>query len=512
MKRISIISTILAAMVLSVTSCDMDLRPAGTLEPENAFQTATDAEYFHIGFYQALHGRVAGAQVYLTELQSDLFHATVGYGNRGGNMYNWIFTVSDGDVQGRFSSPYSGIANANYFITNANLVDTTGWEAAEKENLIIYKGEAFFLRAYYHMMLAEKFCKDYVGNEESYGIPYVTVYNATSDQSQYPDRGTLRETYEKINQDLDSAAAYLTTPGQVGSIYLTADVVTALRARVALYTGDYQAAVNYASSLINSGRYPLIAAGDTEAFNNMWVNDSGQECIMQLWADINNYVTVDYGYIGYNESEGTYGPDFIPEQWVLDLDGTSDAARGNDMRFAQFFRYTTITMPGPEEFDLYIFFKFPGNPELKAATSNALTARQKAKPFRIAEQYLILAEAYARLGNASAACDALNTLRDHRIVNNTPVTASGDALMTAILEERTRELIGEGFRLLDLRRFDEPVMRGAAQDEDAIMFPFNNQGTFHRDPSDFRFVFPIPQEEIDANPNLAGQQNEGYNN
>lgn len=504
MKKISILATILAALTLGVTSCDMDLRPVGTLDPENAFQSPTDAENFHIGFYQALHGRVGGSQIYLTELQSDLFHATVGYGNRGGNMYNWVFSVSDGDIQGRFSSPYSGIANCNYFIENANKVDKTteSWTADAVASLNVWKGEAFFLRAFYHMQLVEKFCLDYIGNEESYGIPYVTVYNPTSDQTQYPDRGTLRATVESINADLDSAEILLTTPGSVGSMYLTADVVKAFRARVALYTGDYQSAISYASSLISSGTYPLIN-GDAAAFNDMWVNDSGAECIMQLWADVNNYTSNDYGYIGYNEAEGDYSPDFIPEQWVVDLYGQGD------LRFGQFFKYTEVRMPGPSYHNVYILFKFPGNPELKVETSNALTTRQKAKPFRIAEQYLILAEAYARSGNEAEARNVLNQLREARYPGYNNEYAEGD-ILSEILNERTRELIGEGFRLLDLRRFHVDLQRGEAQDESAIIFPHNNVG-FHRAYTDHRFVWPIPQEEIDSNPNIAKQQNEGYN-
>lgn len=209
-------------------------------------------------------------------------------------------TSADGDAEGIWSAMYSGIANLNYFITNANACDKSDWTADELATLQVYKGEAFFLRAFYHWMLVEKFCQDYVGNESTYGIPYVTVYNPTSDQTQYPDRGTLSETLGYINNDLDSAAAYLTTPGAVGSIYLTADAVTALRARIALNTGDYQGAVNYAGSLVNSNRYPLIS--DQTTFNAIWGEDSGNEAIVQLDASYPNSLPGGYGYnyVGYD--------------------------------------------------------------------------------------------------------------------------------------------------------------------------------------------------------------------
>ena len=234
MKRITIISTIAAAMFLGATSCNLDLNPAGTIDPSNALQTISDAEHFRDGYYIALRGRVSSNVTYTGDLAGDLFHATTGFGQRGLTFYNWLMTSSDGDAEGIWSAMYSGIANLNYFITNANSCSKEDWTEDELASLQIYKGEAFFLRAFYHWMLVEKFCQVYVGNESTYGVPYVTVYNPTSDQTQYPDRGTLDETVSLICQDLDSASAYLTTPGTIGSEYLTSDAVKALRARIAL--------------------------------------------------------------------------------------------------------------------------------------------------------------------------------------------------------------------------------------------------------------------------------------
>ena len=234
----------------------------------------------------------------------------------------------------------------------------------------------------------------------------------------------------------------------------------------------------------------------------MWVNDSGAESIMQLWADVKNWTSNVYGYIGYNNDEKYYSPDFIPEQWVLEL------YEQGDLRFGQFFKDTVIRMPGPSYHNVHILFKFPGNPELKTNPAE-YNGAQKAKPFRIAEQYLILAEAYARSGNTTEARNVLNQLLEARYPGYNNEYIESD-ILHVILKERQRELIGEGFRLLDLRRFHVDLQRGEAQDESAIIFPHNNVG-FHRAYTDHRFVWPIPQEEIDSNPNIAKQQNEGYN-
>ena len=185
MKKTFILTTILAA-ALSVTSCNLDLRPAGTIDPENALQTLSDAEKLRNGNYIAWRGRVSGLVTYNTDLASDLFHATLEFGNRGGTFYDWIYTAADGDANTIWYNCYYGIANVNLFIERANSCSKADWEAEELETLKLYKGEAFFLRAFYHYQLAEKFCQDYEGNENTYGIPYVKVYNPTSDQTQYP--------------------------------------------------------------------------------------------------------------------------------------------------------------------------------------------------------------------------------------------------------------------------------------------------------------------------------------
>lgn len=497
MKKTIIISTILAATAFAVTSCNLDLRPAGTLEPANAFQTLSDAEHLRAGNYIAFRGRVSGTVTYTPDLASDLFHAVLEFGNRGGTFYDWIYTSVDGDAETVWNNCYYAIANVNYFIDNANSCNKADWSDEDLATLKNYIGEAFFLRAFYHFQLIEKFCPDYEGNEETFGIPYMKHYNPTSDQTKYPNRGTMSGTYANIMDDLDSAAAYVSAPGQKASIWITSDAVKALTARVALNMRDYQTAIENASALVNSGTYPLIS--DAAAFNDIWANDSGDEAILQLTGSYPGALpsSYSYNYVGYNANTGVYTPDYIPEQWLLDL-FTENAG---DIRYSAFFEDVTIF----ENYPVTIFYKFVGNPALKDPSSVGNSGVNLAKPFRISEQYLILAEAYARSGNSPQAFTVLNQIREKRIPGYVGNQA-GDVL-EEIFEERIKELIGEGFYWTDLKRFEKPMQRGEAQ-AGAPIRPINNE--MHRDASDYRWVWPIPQEELDANPNIANQQNPGY--
>lgn len=491
----------MAAAAMGLAGCNMDLRPAGTIEPENALQTISDADRLRDGLYIAFRGRVGGSFAYLDEIRSDLFHAASSFGNNGGTMYNWIWTAADGDVSGIWSSSYYAIANANFFIEKANAVDKSEWSDEDRANLQIWKGEAFFMRAYFHLELAEAFCLNYPGNEQSYGIPYVRTYSPTSDNSKYPGRGTLEQTFANIVADLDSAAAYVTTPGAVGSMWITADAVTALRARTALEMGDYTTVINLIDDSFLS-KYPLVTT--YEAFQSMWVNDDGSECILQFDATYPNELgsSYDFSYIGYNADRGIYSPYYIPEQWVADLFQAYPDDFRNQLHMIQ--RQISV---GGVNFNVATFSKFPGNPALRQAETDQ-NYQHKPKPFRVAEMYLVLAEAYARSNQMAQAAQYLTRLRQTRIPGYVQDFQAGEVL-SQILDERVRELMGEGFRMQDLKRFGQSVQRGAAQEADAIYMPSSNE-SFLRDISDTRVIFPIPQEEIDANPQIAGEQNPGY--
>jgi len=133
-------------------------------------------------------------------------------------------------------------------------------------------------------------------------------------------------------------------------------------------------------------------------------------------------------------------------------------------------------------------------------------------PFRLAEMYLILAECGS---SNTVRNDALRALREARGISSR--TYPDDRLDVQVRLERNRELIGEGFRLNDLRRYGE----GFTRDNSVAVpnFPLDNFNTLYfvqgasdlsYTPDDYRFVWPIPSTEIQVNPQIVGQQNPGY--
>ena len=85
--------------------------------------------------------------------------------------------------------------------------------------------------------------------------------------------------------------------------------------------------------------------------------------------------------------------------------------------------------------------------------------------------------------------------------------ASGEALVNAIRIERFKELIGEGFRFYDLKRYGQGMTRSDIQNSDVV---FQRGTDLSIAADDYRWLWPIPQAEIDSNPQVKPQQNPGY--
>lgn len=117
------------------------------------------------------------------------------------------------------------------------------------------------------------------------------------------------------------------------------------------------------------------------------------------------------------------------------------------------------------------------------------------KVFRLAEQYLIRAEAYARQATPdyNKASKDIATLRTKRYENfGGGVSMNADNAMDIIEGERVKELYMEGFRLQDLKRWEKGFER-KPQDQSIA-----NGSSLKVEADNPLFVWPIPQHEIDA--------------
>lgn len=496
MKKYLKIMSLAVVILATVSSCNLSKFPYDSIETSQAFSSVKDATTLDNGLYALLRSRVYGLFTYSTDVQADLLNATLDYGNRNGFPHKWTsFLADDYTIRDTWYPYYYALANVNNFLNNVDKI-TVG--PKDDATLIPkYKGEAYLMRAYYYHQLVLRWAKAYDPTSATTdpGVPLILTFDITL----MPKRNTVAEVYTQIMADIALARTNLAAvAGAQNSTKLTKDCVTALEARVALCMQNWTLAANDANALITSGKYPLVTTA--AAMTSMWVNDVSTETIFQPFASAPSELpNTNSIYQGFVPAKNYYTPDFLPEQWVI------DQYSATDLRKNVYLAQKTVFIQGISYPNIWIVSKYSGNPALfTAATTNYA---QKPKVFRIAEMYLVSAEAAAKTPATEAA--ALATLNVLRVARGIPALTglTGTVLMSAIQDERGRELFCEGFRLDDLKRWKMGFTRQPAQNVNLINVgaDFNLKTVTATDP---KFVWGIPSNDLSTNPNMA--QNPGW--
>ncbi|WP_405259281.1 RagB/SusD family nutrient uptake outer membrane protein [Capnocytophaga stomatis] len=508
--KMKIKNIIVGGASLLLTGCfSLDQYPQDSFANEDSFNTMNDADFWINGMYENLRESTHGVYMTSSELQTDLID--IRFGTFGGNIYTWEeFTASEPVVQNIWRKYYRNIANINNCIEGFNQIKTES--AKEREELTLYKGQLYLTRALYYSKLVTLFCKSYdpATSKKDLGLPLLKKLLVK--HTDLPSRSSLEETYDFILQDITQAQEYLKgSQNEEGSRYMTSDAALLLKARMLLYKGEWKQAYDVATSLIQAGTYPLTSS--EYALRRVWANDAKQETIVQLYASAvervddnarNDSYTGEYVYTYNNKEYRIFTPAFLPNQWVLDL------YEDSDIRKSVYYTQKEIRKGDTDDLkDLYLVYKYPGNPNLRG-TGKAAKAEHEPKIFRIAEAYLIAAEAAYMNNQMGDATRYLNLLRTARKASN--ITVTGAELLEEIKKERVRELAYEGYRLMDLKRWKEGVDRTIrpAQDIDFIRNnPPEQYKMLKKSADDYRMVWPIPSAEIARMKNKL-KQNSGW--
>jgi len=351
-----------------------------------------------------------------------------------------------------WQTPYQYIYYANAALEG--LASSQSISDSMKKEL---QGEAKFIRAFCHFYLTNLF-----GD-----IPLVlsTDYRVNGNIS----RISQAQVYPQIIADLQDAQNLLAADFSFSNGERTRPnkwAATALLARVYIYSNDWTKAEEQSSAVINNTSFGLVTD-----LNNVFKKNS-TEAIWQLMPVVP----------GNNTNEGSA---FIltatPNNVAISTQLLA-AFDSNDNRKKSWINSITV---GPKTF--YYPFKYK-------VQATGLPVTEYSMVLRLAEQYLIRAEARAQQNNITGAQSDLNTIRNRAGLPNTPASTKL-AIQDAILRERQLELFSEwGHRWLDLKR---------TNNADAVLGPVK---TPYWQPADI--LYPIPQTEINNNPKLT--QNTGY--
>ncbi|MCG8579800.1 MAG: RagB/SusD family nutrient uptake outer membrane protein [Bacteroidales bacterium] len=480
MKKIIYLFSLLFS--LSLVSCEefFDIKPHDSTPTSDILTNVQDAQTMLNGVYaRFMSGSSYGKNLtVLTDIMTDASLAASGFTNQMGYMYAWNIQPGVSEVGGLWSNHYGGIYNCNFLINNINNIE------GDTDEINRIKGEAFIGRALLHYNMVRHYGKSYNAPTASQdpGVPYMTVNEIGA-----PGRNTVEDVYQNIIADLEQALSLLPATPSADNVTFTSHFANGVLARVYLDMRDYSNAADYATEVID---YSGCTLASGEAFQNMWLRDFSDEIVWKV-----GYTETDLGSApGYNfgnrNNTGTLPqPDYIPADWLLNLYDVN-----NDIRFATYFIYGETGHGWPS----YMVNKYPTNPTLPFTQGMNMP-----KPMRLAEMYLIKAEAHAMLDEDQEARLALDELLTTRVANFNGVGAAGDQLKQLIFEERIRELIFEGFYYHDLKRFGLGFERIPQENTSAA-----NDLKITGD--DYRWQWPIPTSEINGNPNIKEEQNPGY--
>lgn len=423
------------------------------------------------------------------------------------SFHNINWTSSNVLINALYGRSLFQITVCNEFLRESTdeKIAARGFTDKVASDIRYYRAEARFLRAYQYWVLMDLF-----GNP-----PFVTEKDPIG--KFIPPQISRTELFNYIESELIDIDAALVPARQ--NEYARADqgAAWALLARIYLnatvYTGQDRStdAIKYASKLI-AGGYQL-----KDDYKTLFMSDNhldNPEAILSIAYDATN--AQNYGGTTFLicSGHGTVPQD--NKDWGIPSGGWSGnrSTQALPLAFGDYSGYAdqrAIFGPGNLEVnDVLVFNDGLGVYKFNNQTSNGLTPPSSNGTlcstdfpvFRLAEAYLIYAEAVLRGGTGGSnetALQYINLLRQRGFGGNSGNLTT--LTLTDILNERTRELYWEGFRRTDLIRFGR--FSGAS-----YLWPWKG-GVKEGASIDAKYqLYPIPAADISANPNLI--QNPGY--
>lgn len=491
MKSIKYISFLL--LLLSLVSCKkyLDKAPLDTINSSNFFQTSDDA----INAINAAYQPLQRPKLYNMRMwTSDIYAGNSVVGAGGGTdgietvqEANFTTDPSNSGVLDLYRGPYPGILYCNLVIQNVPGInmDTT------LRNRIV--GEAKFLRANYYFILARFF-----GD-----VPLILKPQTPSDNL-YPSRTPKAQVYQQIVQDLKDAINLL--PRRES--YSGADIGRASKgaaigtlAKVYLTLGDYTNTAALCQQVTALGY--TLNANYADNFDPAKKN-SGESLFEVQYSGLTTYGFFD------DLNQASWTSTFMGPRNTTFVGG----AYGWNQPTQEFINSYES---GDVRKDLTVLYQgcpdFAGNVYLSSYSTTGYSVRKFLVPTSVSPQYntsaedfpvlryadilLMEAEALNELGQTSQASAPLNLVRARAGLPNINTGLSQSDFRTAVLHERRIELAFEGQRWFDLIRINNGQY--------GLNFL---QSIGKTNVTSKNLLMPIPQAELDANPNL--KQNPGY--
>lgn len=473
----------LAVLLVTGTACSkkfLEFDPQQNTEVSKSIIDVPGMRAAVNGVYSILQGSNAyGRSIMLIpDLMSDNVQISVVNANRYQPEAQYNVSSNETFVNGLWNSLYAAVANANLIIQKGDTLSVPVADTAEKRRLL---GHAYALRslAYFNLVRFFSHPYNYTADASHRGVPISLITGTEKSSAVSLPRSSVKDTYDQIVKDLDSALVKLTYDTSVTTrTRMTYYGAQALLSRVYLYRGDYAKVIDLSTKIIDKKKYTLLPRS---TFVADFKKQNNGESILEIGNTPTDNLTTDA--LAYFYSQSGYGDAFA-------TDTMNKIYKSTDIR-KDFMTRRSRAGTG-------------GEPSVNIVTkySNVTTYEENIKVLRLAEIYLNRAEAYANLNQEDLARSDLNVIiarADTDASSQVGAGVTGDDLKIAILNERRKEFAFEGHRLFDLTRLKQSFIKTLIGGAQLIIAAPEN-----------RTILPIPQREMDANPKLAGQQNLGY--
>lgn len=497
MKLLKYILTI--TLIIFISSCDDFLNnpnPEQSLPLEGGVATLEDLNNLLYGAYDEVQdGGVEGAQ-------SALFNEIMGDNTVWtGSFPTYVdisarnMAASNSSVDVLWTDFYDGINAANIILAAIPEVEDPNLTQEATDRI---RGEALFIRALHYFNLVKYFALPYTAGDPqtNLGVPLRLEPVTSSDNFKQPARNTVAEVYTQIISDLQEAIGLL--PAVVGPGRADSYAAAALLANVRMQQRDYDAAATLTAQVLD-GPFEL-----DESVTALWRNELTTESIFSVIHTIqdnpgvNQALTAFYNVDARDDIQISSAFVAAAEKIITPVQKTALSAANltaTDTRITELILAGTDGVPtgGVDNTTKYesaintdddvVVLRLP---QIMLSRAEALT-EIAASYATVPQEVFDLVNAIRR--RAIVVTDVSGVQANEAIIDYTKASFTNkQELMDAIILERRIELAFEGDRVPTLQRRGLSV-RDLPFDADVI-------------------TFPIPQDEVDANPNI--QQNPGY--
>lgn len=510
-------------LVLVFSSCEknIDLQPFNQVSETAAFETPALIALTVTGMYEAAQIGYYANPVDPAYRGYPFGSAFVQQGdNRGEDVvnvatfyqltYTATYSTTSANNVNYWKDSYRLINRCNIVIEGVRKAAAASVIPADQAN--IYEGEARLLRAMTYHELLINFARPYKHSADAshQGVPYHEkpfTNQAAIDEGFATGRSTVKEVYTKILADLDFAEANLPLK-----------------------------AVRTANQKITRATKGAAVAEKTRIYQHMWDMD---KVISEGTKFISGTLKDNYSLTA--DPSGPFANPYSNTESIFGMENSATVNPGVNAALASQYGRRQLVCLSP------IIWRNPSwLQDDKRRADGAMTFKVSGVVFtnkykdqtnytdpspmlRYAEVLLNMAEAYARKNDMVNGLAYLNMVRNRSLA--TPATQAYTAdsfknnveLLGAILVERRIEFAMEGRRWPDIHRLQQcpyfpidgipaKLANGMpAASTFTLGTPYTGAlGTVAIPYSDYRFLWPIPQDEINANPTLAKEQNPGW--